>query len=335
MLLKRILFGLFVVVLSSPIFADDAGSRGAYTRGGWAGARYVASGMSGVVMSDDIFSMYWNPAGLSDLLSKKKMTEDDVARKAKEKKYGEITEADLLNFSENSSKRNFLDFGASYTGLDVERDALFTGVAFGLFNGVFGAGLYSVISRDIETRDSDGNLTGKNNYAGAEGFISYAWSSAIYSVGLSIKPLYEKIGDSTYSGLGSDIGVQVFVLPFIKVGVMARDVCSFLKPSGSTESESEYDFFKPEISSGISLITDSGIVLSLTTSKRIEQDGFYVGGGVEYHVKSYFSISAGMFDESFTAGFELSLLNMRFGYALSLDRVDGGYNNTLSMELIF
>jgi len=334
---RHLISAIVLILFLSPvsIFADNAGSRGSFTRGGWAGAGYIASGMSGVVMCDDIFSIYWNPAGLSELKSRKKMSEEKISQKAKEGKYGDISEDDLLNFSESDGKNNFFDIGASYTQLDIERDAAFSGCAFGLFNGVIGFGLYTIISNDIETRDADGNLTGETKYTGAEGFISYSWSSSIYSIGLSVKPVYERIADSTYGGIGADIGVQVFVLPFIKVGVIARDLGTFLKPLDSNSSEDEYDFFEPEIAVGLSFITDSGITLAATTFRRLEQNKIYVGGGIEYDITSYLTLAAGMFDESFTTGFELSFSNKMLAYSLSFDRIDGGYNNTVSVELIF
>ena len=60
--------------------AENAGSRGSYSRAGWAGARYTAAGMTGEVLSDDVFAIYWNPAGLSEL-KKKRLTETEIREK--------------------------------------------------------------------------------------------------------------------------------------------------------------------------------------------------------------------------------------------------------------
>ncbi len=319
----------------SPLMADRGGNRGAFTRGGWSGARYIALGMTGVVMADDIFSMYWNPAGLSEMRNRKKVSEDVIAQKAGEGNYGEIDEADLLYMSETGRSRGFFSFGASYTHLDLDRDAFFGGCAFGLFQGVLGFGAYSIVSGDIETRDSSGSLTGKAKYGGTSGFLSYAWSSSVVSMGISLKPLYEKIENSSYVGLGSDFGVQIFLLPFIKVGVMARDLGSFLKKPGESYSKENIEFFNPEISGGISFLSDSGLALSAMAVKRLEQKDFYLGGAMEYEISPHLSILGGIFDNSFTAGFEISFFNKLFSYALSFDRIDGGYNSTISMEMLF
>jgi len=326
---------LFCLISISAAGADNAGSRGAYTRGGWAGAKYVASGMTGEVMADDIFSIYWNPAGLTALRVKKRLNEEQVKEKAKEGKIDEITEEDLLNFSESGYDRLFFNIGASYTKLDIERSAGFAGFAFNLFKGVLGVGLYSITSPEIETRDESGNLTGTQNYSGSEGFLSYAIQWNIMSLGVSVKGYYEAIGESTYSGFGADAGVQVFILPFIKVGVMVRDAAGYLKPYDAPDSENRYDLFKPQITTGIAFLTDAGIKISFSGSKKLEQTDFNYGAGVEYAISEYFVINTGLCDNYFSAGFTIKLLDMDIAYAINFDRIDMGYNNTVSVAVLF
>jgi hypothetical protein len=327
-----LIFLFFSVAIAS---ADNAGSRGAYTRGGWAGAKYAASGMTGEVIANDIFSIYWNPAGLTELKVKKKLNEKQITEKAKEGKIDEITEDDLLNFSDSGSDRLFFNIGASYTKLDIERDAGFAGFAFNFFKGVLGIGLYSITSTGIETRDESGDLTGTQNYSGSEGFLSYAVQWNIMSLGVSLKGYYEAIGESTYSGFGGDAGVQVFILPFIKVGVMVRDAVGYLKPYDAPESEKRNDFLKPQITTGIAILTDAGIKISFSGSKKLEQTDFDYGAGVEYAISKYFIINTGLCDNYFSAGFTIRLLDMDIAYAINFDRVDMGYNNTVSVAVLF
>ncbi len=316
-------------------FAENAGSRGSYTRGGWAGARYAASGMTGEVLADDVFSIYWNPAGLTELRIKKKLTENQITEKAKQGNVNDITEEDLLNFSEGGASQLFFNVGASYTKLDIERDAGFAGCAFNLFKGVIGTGLYSINSSDIETRNDTGVLTGHQNYSGSTGFLSYAMQWSIISFGLSAKGYYEKIGESTYSGAGADAGLQIFILPFLKLGVMVRDAGGFLKPQNAPDSEDRYDFFKPQIKTGIAFLTDSGLKIAVSGSKDLEQSGFEYGAGVEYEVSKFLSVNTGISDNFFSAGFTLKLINMDISYAINVDKIDYGYNNTVSLALLF
>jgi len=333
----KLFISIFIIffLTASEVFAANAGSRGAYTRGGWAGAEYAASGMTGEVLADDVFSIYWNPAGLTELRVKKKLTESQITEKAKQGKVEDITEEDLLNFSESDTDKLFLNVGASYTKLDLDREAGFAGCAFNLFKGVFGAGLYSISSSNIETRDVAGTLTGHQNYSGSEGIISYAIQWNIFSFGVSVKGYYESIGASTYSGAGADAGLQLFILPFLKLGVMVRDAGGFLKPQNAPDSENRYDFFKPQITTGIVFLTDSGVRISLSGSKKLEQTGFEYGVGVQYDVSRFLTMSSGLSDNYFSAGFTLKLLNMDVAYAINFDKIDLGYNNTISVVILF
>ncbi len=332
----KLKISVFTIIFFTAVsaFAENAGSRGSYTRGGWAGARYTASGMTGEVLADDVFSIYWNPAGLTELRIKKKLTENQITEKAKQGNVDDITEEDLLNFSEGGSQM-FFNTGASYTNLDIDRDAGFAGCAFNFFKGVLGIGLYSITSSDIETRNDSGALTGHQNYSGSTGFISYAMQWSIVSFGISAKGYYEAIGESTYSGAGADAGLQIFILPFIKLGIMVRDAGGFLKPQDAPDSESRYDFFKPQIKTGLAFLTDSGLKIAISGSKDLEQTGFEYGVGVEYDVSRFLTVNTGISDNYFSAGFTLKLLNMDVSYALNFDKIDYGYNNTVSLALLF
>ena len=266
---KNILLLPVILFITGTLFAENAGSRGSFTRGGWAGARYVAAGMTGEVLADDVFSIYWNPAGLSELKTKTHLTEAEVSEKARTGQIDEITEEDLLSFSETGYEKTFIHAGASYSGLDFERDAMFAGIAFNCFSGVAGAGFYSIASTDIETRDETGEETGTTGYSGSVAFLTYAYAANVASIGVSLKGIHEKIDDAQYRGAGADVGVQVFLLPFIKLGLMARDLGSFLKPYDSPEIEDRYDFFYPEFNIGLLFTSDSGFIIAFNCLKRL------------------------------------------------------------------
>ena len=331
----KISFLIIFLSIAAATYGENNGSRGSYTRGGWAGAKYVAAGMTGEVLVNDIYSIYWNPAGLTELREKKKLTERQISEKAREGRIDEITEYDILNFSESDSAKLFLNLGASYTKLDLERDAGFAGCAFNLFKGVIGVGYYTIFSSDIEERNVSGDLTGSLNYSGSVGFLSYAMQWNIVSFGLSIKGFYEGIGESSYSGAGMDCGFQIFLLPFIKVGIMVRDGVGYLHPYNAPDSEDRYDFFKPQVKTGIAFLSDTGIKIALSGSKKFEQSDFEYGMGIEYSITNYLTLIAGLNDNYFSAGFSINLLNIDISYALSFDKIDFGYNNTISLAVLF
>ena len=186
------------------LHAGDAGSRASFTRGGWVGAGYVGMGKAGEIITNDVFSIYWNPAGLSELKGKKQLTEKEIRDKASKGKAGDISESDLIRFTDDSAEKSVVQVGASAGKLDIERDVGFSGIAFSFLNGVLGMGIYSIQSKGIEERDASGNLLSTNlKYSGSTAFLSYGWSSGISSIGLSLKGLYEKIGDTEYAGEGA------------------------------------------------------------------------------------------------------------------------------------
>jgi hypothetical protein len=326
-----------LILLTSTIvaYAENAGSRGSYTRGGWAGARYTAAGMTGEVLADDVFAVYWNPAGLSELKGRNKLTEAQIREKAKSGNIDDITDEDLLNFSDENYESLFLNIGISYTALDIERDAGFAGIAFNAFKGVVGAGFYSITSGEIETRDESGTLTGKERYTGSAGFLSYSIPWNIISFGVTFKAYYESIGEYTYYGCGSDVGAQIFLLPFLKMGIMVRDAGGFLKPEKKEYSEDEYDFFMPQIKIGAALVSDAGVRVAFSGSRKLEQSGFQYGVGVEFDLNRYMMLSAGLCDGYFSTGITLKMPGLEISYALNFDRIDYGYNNTVSAAVLF
>jgi len=329
---------LTVSALCVSAFASEAGSRASYTRGGWVGARYAAAGQCGVVLADDVYSIYWNPAGLSDIKSKKKAISDDISERARSGSIQSITEEELLNFSKPASEMDVLNIGVSGAMLDVDRNALFAGCAFGLFNGVIGFGAYSIFSLAIPSYDeNNGDPTGKSNYSGSAGYISYGISLGAVSVGVSVKGLYERIGDYSYAGVGLDTGLQIFVLPFLKIGLAAYDLGSGLAPLNDDNGnlENKYDFGTPSFRGNVAFISEIGFTLSVGFVKKLEQSDYSLTFGVQYDVKSFLSIYAGMYDSEFSTGVAVKAFNFEISYAFVFDKIDGGVNNIVSASILF
>ncbi|MFC1669033.1 hypothetical protein ACFL20_01460 [Spirochaetota bacterium] len=326
----------FVLFISADLFASNAGSRGSFTRSGWVGARYVAMGMAADVLVDDVYAIYWNPAGLSELKGREKLTIDEIKDQVRKGKVNKIPEDDLINFTEEKVDKSVLQVGVSGAMLDIDRYAGFTGVAFGMLGGVFGIGLYTIVSPNIETRDASGVKTGDTHYVAGVSYFSYGWSFGISQIGVSLKGLYEKIDTSDYLGVGSDIGIQAYLFPFLKVGFVAQDLGSFLTPASKQENvESRVDVFYPTLRLGAAITTETGIELSLSVIKKLEQDGYEVNVGFQYRIVKYVSIYLGINDSYFSAGTTVRFLNINASYAFSFDKIDYGYNNTFSIKLMF
>ncbi|MCP4634368.1 MAG: hypothetical protein GY855_15685, partial [candidate division Zixibacteria bacterium] len=70
--MKKILLITFITILSITAYADDfskAGSVGAQFLKIGVGARYHGMGEASVASVDDIYSLYWNPAGMTNINS--------------------------------------------------------------------------------------------------------------------------------------------------------------------------------------------------------------------------------------------------------------------------
>jgi hypothetical protein len=324
------------LLMEGAALAANAGSRASYTRGGWVGGRYVAMGRTGEVMADDVYSIYWNPAGLASLKDRNRVSSEDIMDKARRGKSDQISEKDLLDFSESGSGRAVVDIGLSAAMLDVERNAAFTGAAFSLFSGVAGIGLYSIMSAGIDAYDDYDSARGTTSYSGSVAYLSYGWDMGVASMGFSLKALYEKIGDYRYMGFGSDAGVQVFVLPFLKVGFLFQDIGTGMTPTGGQRDvENRYDLAMPSLRLGAALMSDTGLTFALSVVRRIEQDEYILGGGVQYEVAKYMSLCMGASDSCFSAGLSLRIWNVSLSYAFSFDNVDNGADNVISLSMLF
>lgn len=326
---------MIFVFTAMPLSAQDAGSRASFTRGGWAGAKYVAMGRAAEIMVDDVFSIYWNPAGLTGLKEREHLTPEQISERARSGKVSSITEEDLIRFSDETGPRTVFQIGVSAAMVDVEREAGFAGVAFNIFKGVMGTGLYSIQSRKIESRDESGNYIKDITYSGSVGYLSYAWITGVTSVGISLKGLYEKIGEVGYYGAGADAGAQVEVIPFFRVGFVVMDIGTGLKPDGTYEYiENKYDFGSPTIKISAALTSrESNFTLALSAVRKLEQKDYELNLGLAYNLATNMTVYGGLSDSFFTAGLSFKLWNLEAAYAFSYDNIDSGYNNIVSLTL--
>ncbi len=332
----QILTAAAVFAFINPLYGDwDAGSRASFTRGGWVGARYVGMGKAAEVTADDVFALYWNPAGLAGLRSRESLSPDEIRKKVKKGEIKDITEKDLLKFSEEGNVKNFVQIGVSAGMLDIEREAGFAGAAFNLFSGVAGVGVYTIQSRDIEARDETGALTGNLNYIASAGHLSYAWNKGVASLGITLKALQEKIGESSYYGSGCDFGAIIDVLPVITLGFVIQDIgTNIYKNRGRTGVYDNLDFGYPTLKLGASFTNRRDLVISVTGVKKLEQEDYVVNAGLEYRLSEYMTVCTGINDKNFSAGFSVRFFDLDIGYAFAFDNINMGYNNIVSVTLV-
>ena len=300
-----------------PAGASGAGSRAAYIRGGWVGADYVAMGRTAEVLCDDVYSTT-KPAGSPSANAGHQEGDRDKAEKGR---VDDISEDDLIRFSEEE-KSFSVQLGVTGALLDEDRTTGFVGAAINLPVGVFGIGAYTIVSTGIDRRDYSGVKTGELTYAGSACYLSYGVSLGVASLGVTAKGLWEKLGNTNYVGGGVDIGTQVYVLPFLKIGFVVQDLGAGLYPVEQRYGvRKTYDLGYPTLRLGIALITNRNFTLSVS--------------GIRYDIVKYVSIFLGMQDLAFSTGAAIHVSQFDVSYAFTIDNINYGYNHVVSMQLLF
>jgi hypothetical protein len=330
-----ITLSLVILFLCPYLYAlSDSDSRVAFTRSGWAGARYVAMCKTGEAVADDVYSIYWNPAGLRELLHKQSLTSDEIKKKAESGDIDTITEKDLTNFSEKQYSRLIAEIGVSCTLLDPDTDAGFVGIAFSAFSGVLGLGYYGTYLKYPDNIENN-NLKGKNNLSSVA-YLSYGAGTGVASLGMSLKSIYVDIANNKYYGAGADVGMQVELIPLVKIGIVVQDIGTGLKPAKDYENTgSKYDFTYPVVKIGAS-VTDRSSYFTAAVSgiRKLDENGFKINFGFQYNIFKFSSIYLGVNKSAFTTGISLRFFDMDISYAFVYDNEEFGYSNTLSLTLL-
>ncbi|MFH2036131.1 MAG: PorV/PorQ family protein [Candidatus Zixiibacteriota bacterium] len=176
---KIIILTVAAVLLISSVQADDfskVGTAGAQFLKIGVGARYNSLGEASVALSDDIYAMYWNPAGLTGIENN-------------EMAFTYVNYLLDVNLNYIAFARRFEDFGV-------------LGVS---------ATMLSMGEQEITTYDEpDG--TGDTYTASSYAFqVSYAKDlTANFSFGASVKFIGEKIYRETANGFAFDFGTMLY-----------------------------------------------------------------------------------------------------------------------------
>ena len=327
---------LFLFVFSAEInlFAENNTlTNAAFTRGGWAGARYTAMGKASEAIVDDVYSIYWNPAGLRELKQKEALTPEEIQKRVYEGDIDSITEKDLTRFSEDEYTGIFVQVGLSTVLLDEDNAVGFAGTAFSFFKGVLGIGYYGWYWKNTGEEDS-GTDSGKDaKYLASAGYLSYGQGFGVASVGFSLKPVYVDLEDTKYYGFGADIGMQVELIPLVKIGIVVQDIGSGLKPAENYENtSSKYDFISPTVRLGASVTNrSSDFILAVSGIRKINENDFDVNFGFQFNAFKFSSLYLGVSSTLFSSGISIRFLGMDLSYAFLYDNEDFGYTNMLSV----
>ena len=129
------------------------------------------------------------------------------------------------------------------------------------------------------------------------------------SFGVSLKGLYERAGNDEFVGAGADVGTQVYVLPFLKVGLMVQDVGTGMYPLHNRYNiRQKYNFSYPTLRLGIAIITNRNFTLAVSGIKKLDQKTFGYSVGAQYDIVKWVTAYIGLQNMVFSAGLTLHVV---------------------------
>lgn len=318
------------------------------------GARAQGMGNSYVATTNDVYSLYWNPAGLAEV-----ETDMQIAYKHAEYFAG-IANYDFAGLAIKNKDSSTLAFGIIRFGVDDIPNTLY------------------LIEPDGTVNYDNITYFSVADYAF---FGSYGRTVGKFQLGGSAKVIHRRVGPfATAWGFGLDFGAKYQLGKNFKIGVMGRDITStfnawninlsdadrvVFEDTGNDIPENSVEITLPKILTGINYSHNFNNKFSLTSELGI--DFFFDGQrnalisskvatldphiGVELGVKNLFFVRAGfgnlqreeIFDPSQNgqtttyqpnvgAGFNLKYFNIDYAYTDIGDNSGAPYSHLISMR---
>ena len=86
---------------------------------------------------------------------------------------------------------------------------------------------------------------------------------------------------------------------------------------------------------GAAVSLDNGLTISGSVIKKMEQEKIDGGFGIAYKLTESAIVYLGLNGASFSSGFSFKFGIVDISYAFSVDNIDHGKNNILSLGLVF
>ncbi|MFC1528830.1 PorV/PorQ family protein [Candidatus Latescibacterota bacterium] len=296
---------VFLTFLSAASHADEYRSwTGEFMRMG-AGARAMGMGNAYTAVEGDIYSSYFNPAGL-------------VSMKGRQMTF---------SIRQLSMDRRFKYFAV---GGRIGPDADF---AISWLN----AGTEDIIGRDLNGNPTESLQDTRNSFTLTFSKYITEW----LSLGLNTKLSFWKLADDNAKSFGFDVGVLASPLRNLTASFVLRDVSSrfawksdrwkkYISDADGQTMEKE-DKFPVYYTGGLAYRIFNKIILS-STVEFIEDNPLGMNAGISYEYNQRFTLRTGVYNysssdelnsKSLTAGFTLGVTgSLSLDYAFATDDAD-------------
>ncbi len=303
---------LLLVTMTTAAAEEYRAWTGEFMRMG-AGARAMGMGNAYTAVEGDIYSSYFNPAGLAAMRSRQ-MT---------------------FSFRQLTMDRNFRYMAL---GSPIGPDASF---AFSWLNAA---------TDDIIGRDLNGNATGALDDSRNAFTISFAKDiSRIVSIGINTKYVLWKLGDDDATSFGFDLGVIVRPIEKLTASLAVRDIRSRFAWKNDSWDETlsgadaqvveKEDRFPKYYTAGLSYRLFDDKLLLAATAEMVENYplGIDLGAAYTYRILTLrtgvysYNSSDELDSGSVTAGLSLAITGSAdFDYAFMSDGLDDGTVHIIS-----
>lgn len=291
-----------LMLLTLTVNAQDAGKSGmAFLKIG-SGARNISMGDIGSVISNDVTSVYYNPA----------------------------------NLAERSSSEVFV----SHTEWIQDTRSELVAAKFNLFGLNWGAAINSTKISGIEVRENPGAAITEVSWQYFMGSLSAAKSfGERVTAGATIKYLYEGILSDDATGYAFDLGATYRLTPEIKMALSLRNIGSMNElRAKSTVLPTDLRLgavYNSDILKSSKIELTGGIEIQKYTA----QDDIHINGGVEGVYDELLAIRIGyqtMYEsKGITAGAGLRWGILNFDYAINPFSQNLGSSHIVSVKISF
>ena len=288
-----VVFCLLSVLCLSGVWADDNHMLPMLRMG--VGARALAMGGAYVAEAHDATAGYWNPAGLADI---------------------KCVSLAAMYSAGMSVDRTYNYFGFGWTPSQVTNYGTF-GISW-LNSGI------DEISKYTSGNVYEGTFKDMNNVFLVSWAFKNEFKQKMFSFGLSLKVVQQKIDDYSKTGVGGEAGLKFVVDPRIALGLMVHDlgtkVDNWTVPTSITVGMAIYP-----------LGEDHSFSIPIDYGKTINRNDETFRFGAEYmweFATNYSTaLMAGLNDGNFSVGVGLKISKIRLDYAYVTEKVDFLHEN--------